>query len=79
MSWLEENNALKKTFRFSDFKSALTFINKVGEIAEAQQHHPDISLRDYCIVEISTTTHDDGYVITAKDYKLSQTIDQLSC
>jgi 4a-hydroxytetrahydrobiopterin dehydratase len=77
MSWTEENNALKKTFRFSDFKTALAFVNKVGEIAEQHHHHPDILLRDYCIVEISTTTHDDGYVVTQKDHDLIAAIDRI--
>jgi 4a-hydroxytetrahydrobiopterin dehydratase len=33
---------LEKEFKFPDFKTALTFVNRVGEIAEQQNHHPDI-------------------------------------
>lgn len=35
--------AIKRRFEFKNFKQALAFVNKVGEIAEAEDHHPDIS------------------------------------
>jgi 4a-hydroxytetrahydrobiopterin dehydratase len=35
---------LRKTYRFKDFADALVFVNRVGEIAEEQGHHPDIAL-----------------------------------
>lgn len=35
---------LEKTFLFPDFRTALAFTNQVGELAEAQGHHPDIYL-----------------------------------
>ena len=38
----EENYFLEKEFKFKDFKNSQIFINKVGEIAEAENHHPDI-------------------------------------
>jgi 4a-hydroxytetrahydrobiopterin dehydratase len=39
-----EEHHLDKTFDFPDFKSALDFTNKVGEVAESEGHHPDIHL-----------------------------------
>jgi 4a-hydroxytetrahydrobiopterin dehydratase len=36
--------AIKRRFEFRDFKAALSFVNKVGEVAEAEGHHPDINL-----------------------------------
>jgi 4a-hydroxytetrahydrobiopterin dehydratase len=39
-----EEHHLDKTFEFPDFKSALDFTNKVGEVAESEGHHPDIHL-----------------------------------
>lgn len=74
--WVEANNALQKTFHFSDFREALTFVNKVGEIAENFQHHPDICIKDYKNVLISTTTHDQGRTVTAKDRELALAIDK---
>lgn len=41
---LIDNHHLTKHFKFPDFKSALSFTNQVGAIAEAQNHHPDIEL-----------------------------------
>jgi 4a-hydroxytetrahydrobiopterin dehydratase len=38
------NHHVEKEFKFPDFKTALNFVNKVGEIAEEQGHHPDIDL-----------------------------------
>lgn len=75
--WDEADNALRKTFTFRDFKGALAFVNKVGEIAERLQHHPDICMRDYNKVSISTTTHDDGNTITAKDRELIELVDSI--
>ena len=75
--WIEANNALQKTFHFSDFKTALTFVNRVGQIAESVQHHPDICIKDYKKVSISTTTHDKGNTITARDRALADAIDKV--
>jgi len=75
--WVEADNALQKTFQFRDFKEALAFVNKVGKIAERLQHHPDICIKDYKDVFISTTTHDVGSAVTTKDRGLVKEIDSL--
>ena len=62
-----------KEFSFPDFKTALTFVNKVGELAEAANHHPDINL-SWGKVLISLSTHDEGG-ITEKDRRLAKDID----
>lgn len=41
---LVEEHHLEKTYKFENFVDALAFVNKVGEIAEAQNHHPEIEL-----------------------------------
>ena len=44
-----------KKFKFSNFRKALAFTNKVGELAEKEQHHPDLSIGfGYCLVMIHT-------------------------
>ena len=64
-----------RSFKFPDFKSALAFVNKVGEVAEQQGHHPDILL-GWGKVEITTWTHAvDG--LTESDFILAAKIDQL--
>ncbi len=39
-----DEHHLEKEYRFKDFRAALAFTNRVGEVAEAQGHHPDIHL-----------------------------------
>lgn len=73
--WQEENNYLIQEFDFPDFKSALEFVNKVGELAEEANHHPDIEL-EWGKVVIKLTSHSKGGV-TEKDHNLSDAIDKL--
>jgi 4a-hydroxytetrahydrobiopterin dehydratase len=64
-----------RKFTFPDFRQALTFANKVGEIAEQQGHHPDILL-SWGKAEITTWTHKiDG--LTESDFILAAKIDNL--
>jgi 4a-hydroxytetrahydrobiopterin dehydratase len=66
---------LERTFKFPDFRTALTFTNRVGELAEEQAHHPDIHLA-WGKVAITTWTHKiDG--LTESDFILAAKIDQL--
>ncbi|MCC9135710.1 4a-hydroxytetrahydrobiopterin dehydratase [Pontibacter silvestris] len=74
--WKEEDNNLKRSFQFKDFKEAMAFINDVAEIAEALNHHPWWS-NVYNKVEIQLTTHDAGNTITELDHKLAAQIDEV--
>ncbi len=66
---------LHKTFTFPDFVKALGFVNRVGELAEQQGHHPDIFLA-WGKAEITIWTHKvDG--LTESDFILGAKIDQL--
>ena len=66
---------LEKTFTFPDFKRALAFTNRVGELAEQQGHHPDIHLA-WGKVTISIWTHKiDG--LTESDFVLAAKIDRV--
>jgi len=70
-----ENHHLFKSFSFPDFKKALEFVNKIGEIAEKQNHHPNISFT-YGKVELIIFSHDiDG--ISERDFNLAKEIDLL--
>jgi len=42
--WSEVDGALQREFEFSNFAEALAFVNRVGELAEAENHHPDVEL-----------------------------------
>lgn len=66
---------LEKEFAFPDFAQALAFVNRIGEIAEAANHHPDVLLR-WGKVRVMTWSHDAG-AITARDYALAAKIENL--
>ncbi len=72
--WIEENNQLKRTFLFKDFKTAFAFMTEVAAIAEEKNHHPCWT-NEYNKVEIFLSTHDKGNVVTQKDYDLASAID----
>ena len=74
--WTEENNELKRAFKFPDFIQAFSFMTKVAFIAEKMNHHPNWS-NVYNTVEMQLSTHDAGDVVTEKDHKLAKAIDKL--
>jgi 4a-hydroxytetrahydrobiopterin dehydratase len=51
-----DNHHLTKTFKLADFKEALAFVNRIGAMAEAQGHHPDIYLA-WGQVRVDVWTH----------------------
>ena len=66
---------LEKEFKFKNFRDALAFTNKVGELAEGQNHHPDIYLA-WGKVKITIWTHKiDG--LTESDFVLAAKIEEL--
>ena len=74
--WEEQARALAKDFRFEDFAEALDFVNRVGELAEQANHHPDIDIR-WNTVTLRLSTHSAGNVVTDKDRDLAERIDGL--
>lgn len=74
--WKEEDNKLKRTFKFADFQEAFAFMTRVAFLAEAAQHHPNWT-NVYNQVTIELTTHDAGNKVTEKDYSLAKAIDSL--
>jgi 4a-hydroxytetrahydrobiopterin dehydratase len=67
--WSEVDGALQREFRFEDFVGALAFVNRVGELAEAENHHPDIAIH-YNHVTLRWWTHSAGG-ITDRDRELA--------
>jgi 4a-hydroxytetrahydrobiopterin dehydratase len=74
--WNEVDDALERTFEFRDFREALAFVNTVGELAEAENHHPDIAVA-YNKVTLRWWTHTAGG-ITDRDRELAAKTSQLS-
>jgi 4a-hydroxytetrahydrobiopterin dehydratase len=71
--WESKNNAISKMFKFKEFLHGIEFVQKVAEIAEGADHHPDITI-NYTRVTFSCSTHDAGGV-TDKDFKLAENIE----
>ncbi|MEY2427462.1 MAG: 4a-hydroxytetrahydrobiopterin dehydratase [Verrucomicrobiota bacterium] len=66
---------LEKEFKFKDFRQALDFTNRVGELAEAQGHHPDVLL-EWGKVKLTWCTHKvDG--LTESDFVMAAKADKL--
>lgn len=76
MMWREEDNRLKKTFKFSDFQEAFAFMTRVAFLVEKQNHHPNWS-NTYDTVEIELTSHDAGNKVTDRDHRLAKAIDKI--
>ena len=70
-----DEHHLSKTYRFSDFRTALDFVNRVGAVAEEQGHHPDILLA-WGKAEVTIHTHKiDG--LTESDFILAAKLDRV--
>ena len=71
--WERHRSAIRRTFSFANFASAMAFVNRVAELAEAMNHHPDIDVR-YSKVTLTLSTHDAGG-LTGRDFALAGKIE----
>jgi 4a-hydroxytetrahydrobiopterin dehydratase len=74
---LDDAHRIERTFRFRDFREALTFVQKVGELAESEGHHPDIGFGwGYATVSLRTKKikglHENDFIMAAKTDRLTQ-------
>lgn len=70
-----EEHHLRRRFRFKNFREALDFVNRVGELAEEQGHHPDVR-SGWGYAEVTVYTHKiDG--LTESDFILAAKISEL--
>jgi 4a-hydroxytetrahydrobiopterin dehydratase len=74
--WRQEGDALVRDFKFKDFAGAMAFVNRVAEIAEQRNHHPDILVHGWNNVRLTLSTHSKGGVTDA-DHALAEQIDAL--
>jgi 4a-hydroxytetrahydrobiopterin dehydratase len=74
--WTLQGNQIERLLTFQNFVDAMIFVNKVAEIAEEEQHHPDIRIV-YNRVTLTLTTHDAGG-LTQKDFQMARRIDSLA-
>ncbi|MFB3881525.1 MAG: 4a-hydroxytetrahydrobiopterin dehydratase [Armatimonadota bacterium] len=73
--WVLEGDGLRWETRFKDFRAALDFVLKVADIAEEQDHHPDIAI-SYSLVRLTLTTHKVGG-LTLNDFIMAAKINRL--
>jgi 4a-hydroxytetrahydrobiopterin dehydratase len=73
--WEVAGERLRRSFRFPDFVSALAFVNRIGEVAEREQHHPDVLLA-WGRVTVEIWTHAIGG-LSENDFILAAKIDEL--
>ncbi len=74
--WQEINNKLYRKFVFGNFSEAFAFMTRVALEAEKRDHHPEWK-NVYNTVEIWLSTHDAGDIVTEKDRKLAEKLDDL--
>jgi 4a-hydroxytetrahydrobiopterin dehydratase len=75
--WVRHGQAIAREYKLADFATAIAFVIRVAEAAEAANHHPDILVHGYNRVRLELSTHSAGG-LTAADFALSQQIDRLS-
>lgn len=75
--WRLMDDSIEKTLKFKDFRQALEFINRVADIAESENHHPDILLWNWNNVKITLTTHA-AKGLSEKDFIVAEKIDNIT-
>jgi 4a-hydroxytetrahydrobiopterin dehydratase len=73
--WIDSQGALERTFELPSFPESIAFVNRVAEMAEEANHHPDIAV-SYRKVTLRWTTHSAGG-ITDRDYELATRTNEL--
>jgi 4a-hydroxytetrahydrobiopterin dehydratase len=75
--WRRDGQAIVREWTFADFKSAVAFVGRVADAAEADNHHPDILVHGWNKVRLELSTHSEGG-LTAADFELAARIDLLA-
>ena len=74
--WTRDGDEIVREWKFSDFAAAIAFVNRVAELAEAANHHPDILVHGWNKVRLTLSTHSQGG-LTDADFQLAHQIDLL--
>jgi 4a-hydroxytetrahydrobiopterin dehydratase len=74
--WREEGDAIVRDLDFKDFAGAMAYVNRVAELAEEANHHPDILVHGWNKVRLTLFTHTEGRV-TQADRDMAERIDAL--
>lgn len=72
-----ERDSIVRERKLDDFRAAIAFVNRVAELAEQANHHPDILLHGWNKVRLTLSTHSQGG-LTEADFELAARIDRLA-
>ncbi|PSQ95688.1 MAG: 4a-hydroxytetrahydrobiopterin dehydratase [Bacteroidetes bacterium SW_9_63_38] len=73
--WTHDDDKLKTSYEFSDFREAISFIVRLSFYAEEMMHHPELE-NVYNTVDVALTTHDAGGKVTEMDVELASKIEE---
>jgi 4a-hydroxytetrahydrobiopterin dehydratase len=74
-AWERRGEMIAKQYTFKEFMDGIRFINRIAEIAEQMDHHPNDIIVNYRRITFTLTTHDQGG-ISEKDFKLADAIER---
>jgi 4a-hydroxytetrahydrobiopterin dehydratase len=60
-AWQRKSNALTREWKLADFAAAIAFVNRVADLSEQANHHPDIDLHGWNKVSLRLSTHSEGH------------------
>jgi 4a-hydroxytetrahydrobiopterin dehydratase len=75
-SWTREGDEIVRNVKLQDFKAAIALVNRVAELAEEHNHHPDILVHGWNQVRLSLTNHSAGG-LTDVDFQMAARFDEL--
>jgi 4a-hydroxytetrahydrobiopterin dehydratase len=75
--WHLDAGAIEREWKLDDFAAAIAFVDRVAELAEQANHHPDILLHGWNKVRLTLSTHSEGG-LTNSDFALAARIDGLA-
>ena len=76
LPWEREGDEIVREWRFDDFGEAIAFVNRVADLAEEANHHPDIFIHGWNKVKLSLTNHAAGG-LTEMDFQMAARFDRL--
>jgi 4a-hydroxytetrahydrobiopterin dehydratase len=74
--WSRDGDAIVREWTLGDFAGAIAFVNRVADLAERANHHPDVLLHSYNHVRLTLSTHSQGG-LTDADFELAGEIDRI--
>jgi 4a-hydroxytetrahydrobiopterin dehydratase len=72
-----EGDSIVRDLKFADFAGAVAFVNRVADLAEQANHHPDMLVHGWNNVRLTLSTHSEGG-LTEADFELAARIDRLA-